>query len=439
MQVPVSQSSVKAAGLLPSPPPPVPAPETIPKPAPAPAPLPLPLPKSVEYGYQTITTTAFVPVGTLTEFCLRPEEKVINHQSVNSASNYSRDCFRDHPLVTSNFYGPMTTHDRYPEHIGITHFLVDKHEDSPIPAHTCAFPAVLKKGKQCNAPFPEMMEKPKRMEINGGLTEVERIELPSKECKALSHPPEASNGLEEKEYDRKYHHHHYYNEGKAYSFPYLVPISPMILSAPEQAQPTLATLTQMQDAIQRLEQACLVPVKDTNIDAPLETKPTAAYQIPDSKSEKSQHQDDPVLAPTPTTVDSKPPDEGPPQLEHSFSSLHPLVYQHATPYSDEDSSFLQQQFRSQYNLLHTAYFPVNAELPYHPTFNYPAAYQVAGQRYSTIFHPVANPEIPLQCDYSLPRRSRKQKAHKRTCEGSTGSSPGEGQKIFAEERNSYGE
>lgn len=391
------------------------------------------------HGYQTITTTTFIPVGTLAEFCSqRPEEKATKHQSVDRISNSSRDCLRTHPLVINNFYGPMTIFDRHPEEIGDVGTSVGNHRASSIPTPTCASPAAPKKEKRCNVTFPQNVEKPQRTEKSEGLKAGGKIELPPHECKAPNHPLEASSGLGEKACKEKHLHHHH--QGAAYDFPFLVTVSPMTLPTPEQVPPTLAAVTEIQDAIQRPEQTCQVPVKESKVipTQPYpETKSTAACPISDDpKPEKPQHQSVPVLAPAPTTKDSKPVDEGPPQLQHSFCALQPPVYHYDTHHLIGGPPFPQQPFGPQYNFIHVSYLPVNTGLPYQRACNHSLAYQATGQSYPAVFHPVTDPGIHFQYGPGLSRRAGKWE-HKRTCKGCDVSSLDEGQKGNREERNGY--
>ena len=418
-----------------------------------------------------MTTTTFIPIGTLAEPCYqKPKKSMVKAEAT-------------HSLVTNNFYGPLSTPGKPP--VAESGKKPEKttppapisiHHPAPVEQrqgeercyhyHTHRFPNPAFKydrrgSRGASSPDTETGEfstgnvkiPPKQKEQETMKAPEAHAELKTQEKggKTRTCPSEISHPISEAVKPNDHHHHYYYTQGGAYAFPFPIPTQPTLASQAEH-QATLQTLAEMQDAIRNLQlaQAARTP-RVAEVDPPLpETQilpenvhhgPEAddCFHITAAGCENAKAEKPNATSPEATSPVQQAKPENEPGLVHPdrvpSEPAKPNESQYSVSCPHGCPPFPHQHFGPQYHASHMQFPRPLGGLPfYQPGFNYSATYQAAGVNspgYPYAYHPQGSsyPGMPMDPNYRVRRRSGRKKGYKRTYGESEGSSS-EGESYY---------
>ena len=440
----------------------VPAPTVVPVP---PSPTLPQQPKPIETGYQTMTTTTFIPVGTLAEaYYQKPDKPVVKAEA----------------LVTNNFYSPLNTPEKPPA--AETGKKTEK-ETLPAPQRDNGasklipvYPAAPSKKQQREEQYhyhthrypspPLAYDKHERKEVSNSSTRKEECNLGhintpekqkepevmksqancgahaelkvEKEKKKKPCSSESSHLISEAAKPNDYHHHHYYTQGGAYPFPFPIPTQQILTSQTEQ-HATLQTLAEMQDAIRNLQlaQAALTS-RVGEVDHEVQPPPSES-QIPSANVQPEPEVDTgfhitaagyenaKAEKPSPTSAEATSPGQSKkPSSEPGTVPLDGVPCGPAKPTPPESQylvsnsygcpSFPHQHFGLPCDESHMQIpgsYVYGGLPPYQPGFNYSTTYQAAGVNppgYSYSHHfQGCYPRTPINSNYQVSGRKKDDK------------------------------
>ncbi|KAF8455746.1 hypothetical protein BGX38DRAFT_145318 [Terfezia claveryi] len=426
--------------------------------------------KPIETGYHTMTTTTFIPVGTLAETCYQKLDKPM----VKDKETHS--IVTNNPLNTSE-KPPAAEPGKKPEK-STPPAPIPIHPQAPVQkkqreeryyhhhTHCYTNPAVRydragRKGvsspstkeEECNSGHIKTQEKQKESEVTKG---PENCEAPT-ELKALEkegetkvYSSESNHLISEAVKANDNHHHYYYTQGAAYAFP--SPISAQAnLASHTEYQTTLQTLAEMQDAIRNLQlaQAALTS-RVTEVDHEVQSPPSesqispenvqhgpeldAGFHITAAGCENAKPEKPKATSPEATPpVQSTNPTNEPAQPTLPESRYRVPCPHGCAPFPHEDlGPPLYMQFPR----------PFGGLPPHQPGFNYSATYQAAGGNSPGYPYTQGGTYrgIPMNPNNRVRRSPRRKSGHKRTYgESEDSSSEGESYYTRASRSASVGE